>query len=292
MENTVYKDIIEICQEIIECETPETKEQCTKAIELLSGLKIKLSANRESNNRLFKKDSLVRDIIEYCILDVFNYSHEIIQNGVQLINDGDRRILDRKIIDFSPIGKTFNDKLETIVRNKILNSYEVNKFDGKSRFIIRQLFKAYYTNPLQMPSYALYRLEKNLKQKADTCKINLLPKDGTTTEMKEIDFKTMDRSIVKALISSLKLEKINVNVEVPDDLKLFYESSDEEEISKQFYDKLKKLDETKDDNSNQSVFLNGLIENHYMYLATICDYISGMSDNYAKKEYKDLYLAD
>ena len=288
MENTVYKDIIEICQEIIGDEIPETKEQCTKAIKLLSALKIRLSANSKSNDRLFKKDSLVRDIIEYCILDVFNYSREVIQNGVQLINDGDRRILDKKIIDFSPIGKMFNDKLEALVKNRILNSYEVNKFDGKSRFIIRQLFKAYYTNPLQMPSYALYRLEKNLKQKADTCKINLLLKDGTTTEMKEIDFKTMDRSIVKALISSLKLEKINVNVEVPDDLKL----SDEEENSKQFYDELKKLDETKDDNSNKSVFLNGLIENHYMYLATICDYISGMSDNYAKKEYKDLYLAD
>jgi dGTPase len=292
MENTVYKDIIEICQKIINDETPETKEQGTKAIKLLSDLKIKLSKNSESNDRLFKKDSLVRDIIEYFIIDVFNHSREVIQNGVQLINDGDRRILDKKIIDFSPIGKMFNDKLEAIVRNKILNSYEVNKFDGKSRFIIRQLFKAYYTNPLQMPSYALYRLEKNLKQKDDTCKINLLLKDETTTEMKEINFKTMDRSTVKALISSLKLEKINVNVEVPDNLKLFDESADEKEIGKQFWGKLKKVDERKDDKSNQAVFLKCLIENHYMYLATICDYISGMSDNYAKKEYKELYLVD
>ena len=229
MENTVYKDIIEICQEIIDYETPETKEQCTKAIKLLSDLKRKLSANRDSNDRLFKKDSLVRDIIEYFIIDVFNHSREVIQNGVQLINDGDRRILDKEVVNFSPIGKMFNDKLETIVRNKILNSYEVNKFDGKSRFIIRQLFKAYYTNPLQMPSYALYRLEKNLKQKADTCKIKLLPETGDPTKMKDINFKTMNRDTVKALISSLKLEKINVNVEVPDDLKLFDESTDEKE---------------------------------------------------------------
>ena len=292
MENTVYKDIIEICQEIIDYETSETKEQCTKAVKLLSHLKIKLSANCESNDRLFKKDSLIRDIIEYCILDVFNYSREVIQNGVQLINDGDRKILEKKIIDFSRIGQQFNDKLETLVKNKILNSYEVNKFDGKSRFIIRQLFKAYYTNPLQMPSYALSRLERNLKQKADTCEIKLLLKDEITTEMKEIDFKTMDRAIVKALISSLKLEKINVNVEVPDDLNLFDESADKKEISKQFYGELKKLNERKDDNSNQVVFLKCLIENHYMYLATICDYISGMSDNYAKKEYKELYLVD
>jgi len=290
--NTVYNDIINICQEIIKDETLATKEQYTKAIKLLSDLKIKLTANRDSKNSLFKNDSLVRDIIEYFILDVFNYSRGVIQNGVKLINDVDRRILDKKIIDFSPIGKMFNDKLEALVKNRILNSYEVNKFDGKSRFIVRQLFKAYYTNPLQMPSYALYRLERNLKQKADTCKIKLLLEKGNTTEMKGINFKTMDRAIVKALISSLKLEKINVNVEVPVDLKyLFEESSDEKEISK-FYYKLKELNAGMDDNSNQAVFLRCLIDNHYMYLATICDYISGMSDNYAKKEYKELYMVD
>jgi dGTPase len=291
--DTVYRDIIKICQEIIKDETLATKEQYIKAIELLNELKKKLTANCESKNSLFKNDSLVRDIIEYFILDVFNYSREVIQNGVQLINDGDRRILDKKIIDFSPIGKMFNDKLEALVKNRILNSYEVNKFDGKSRFIVRQLFKAYYTNPLQMPSYALYRLEGNLNRKADTCKIKLLLEDGTKTEMKKIDFKTMDRAIVKPLISSLKLEKINVNVEVPDDSKdLFEELADEKEISKQFYCKLKELNDGKDDNSNQSVFLKCLLGNHYMYLATICDYISGMSDNYAKKEYKELYLVD
>ena len=76
------------------------------------------------------------------------------------------------------------------------------------------------------------------------------------------------------------------------DLKLFNESTDENEISKKFCGEFKKVNERKDDNSNQAVFLKCLIENHYMYLATICDYISGMSDNYAKKEYKELYLVD
>ena len=289
---TAYDAIIEICQKIIDDEIPTTEEQCTEAIKLLNDLKLKLSANNKSNNRLFKNDSLVRDIIEYLILDVSNYSRGVIQNGVKLINSEDRRILDKKIIDFSPIGQKFNDKLEALVKNRILNSYEVNKFDGKSRFIIRQLFKAYYTNPLQMPSYALYRLEGNLNQKADICKIKLLLENKITTEMKDINFKTMDRAIIEPLISSLKLEKINVKVEVPDDLKLFDESDDEKEISKQFYHRLKELNGVKDDNSNQALFLKCLIENHYMYLATICDYISGMSDNYAKKEYKELYLVD
>jgi len=293
--NTVYKDIIKICHEIIDCETTATKKQYTEAIKLIMCLEKKISANSESNDILFKKDSLIRNIIEYLILDVHDNTLKIIQNGVQFKNKENRRFLDmnQKTVDFSPIGQKFNDKLESLVKNRILNSYEVNKFDGKSRFIIRQLFKAYYTNPLQMPSYVLSRLEGNLKRKADTCKIKLLLEKINTTEMKDINFKTMDRAIVKALISSLKLEKINDNVEVPDDLKdLFEESADDKEISKNFYHRLKELNDGTDDNSNQPVFLKCLLENHYMYLATICDYISGMSDNYAKKEYKELYLVD
>jgi len=291
--NKVYDDIIKICKEIIDNEIPTTNEQCANAKKLLSNLNTKLSKNRESNDSLFKNDSLVRDIIEYFILDVFNYSREVIQNDVKLINDVDRRILVEKIIYFSPIGKMFNDELEALVKNRILNSYEVNKFDGKSRFIIRQLFKAYYTNPLQMPSYALSRLEGNLKQKVDTCKIKLLPENGNPTEMKNINFETMNRATLKVLINSLKLEKINRSIEIPVDIKAYFdESADEKDISKLFYHKLKELNEEKDDNSNQAVFLKCLIENHYMYLATICDYISGMSDNYAKKEYKELYLVD
>lgn len=286
--NKVYIGIIKNCQEIISDKAIEADKQCERSLILLKNLETKLDHNSKSGSNIFKIDSLVRDIIDYFIRDTFNYSREIIQNGAQLINDGDRRILDKNIIDFSPIGKSFNDKLEALIKNTILNSYEVNKFDGKSRFIIRQLFKAYYTNPLQMPSYVLSRLEGNLKQKADTCKIELLLEKGKTTEMKDIDFKTMGRDIRKALISSLKLEDLYINVEVPKEIKSLIKKEDHDEL----YQRLKELNDGKNDGSNSAVFLECLLENHYMYLATICDYISGMSDNYAKKEYKELYLVD
>ena len=38
------------------------------------------------------------------------------------------------------------------------------------------------------------------------------------------------------------------------------------------------------------LFIKCLIENHYSYLSVICDYIAGMTDNYAKIEYEKLYL--
>lgn len=36
--------------------------------------------------------------------------------------------------------------------------------------------------------------------------------------------------------------------------------------------------------------MKGLSELHYVYLSTICDYISQMTDDYAIKEYEELYL--
>jgi dGTPase len=49
------------------------------------------------------------------------------------------------------------------------------------------------------------------------------------------------------------------------------------------------LDSLKNENE---ILLKYLLENNYAYLSTICDYIAGMSDNYAKKEYEELYLVD
>lgn len=292
--NEVYKEILIISQEIIDEATTKSKQQHTKEIKFLGDLKKKLNVNYYSSNRQFKTDSLVRDIIEYFILDVRNTTLNSIQNGIELMDDNGRKILAVKLVDFSPVGQEFNDKLEALVKNRILNSYEVNKFDGKSRFIIRQLFKAYYTNPLQMPSYALYRLQKNLIQNTNNCKIKLLLEDRTTTDMKDINLNTMNRPKVKALINSLKLEELSYSVEIPDDLKyLFQESNIEDGFNNEFYKKLKDLNDGKvNDGPAETAFLKCLLENHYMYIATICDYIAGMSDNYAKKEYKELYLVD
>ena len=48
--------------------------------------------------------------------------------------------------DFQIVEKSFQDFL----KNRILNSFEAQRMDGKGRFIIRRLFKAYITNPRQL----------------------------------------------------------------------------------------------------------------------------------------------
>ncbi len=292
----LYDEVIGIIQKIISNKSQYTnvkKDHLDNLIELLIRLQQSLFQNKEAS-QLLKTDSLVRNIIEYFILDVFANSHLRIQENPRLTPDGKRKILQNQVVCFSPIGRELNIELEKLVKYRILNSYEVNKFDGKSRFIVRQLFKAFYTNPRQMPSYVLGRLAKELKHNAEIYSIKLTY-DGETIALKDIDFNKMNRTEVEMLIESLKLENLDTILEAPLKMRtLIQESTSEQEINEAFYEKLKSISSLKIDELTSSTdrLLKCLVENHYAYLSTICDYIAGMSDNYAKSEYKKLYLVD
>lgn len=56
--------------------------------------------------------------------------------------------------------ETFNN----LISSQVLNSYEVNCFDGKSKYIIRKLFDAYFANPLQLPDNTLKRIDREIKR--------------------------------------------------------------------------------------------------------------------------------
>lgn len=59
--------------------------------------------------------------------------------------------------------------LKEIKDNYITNNYKINMIDGKARFIIRRLIKAYLTNPKQLPDLYLkqYSNECNIKDIVD-----------------------------------------------------------------------------------------------------------------------------
>ena len=50
------------------------------------------------------------------------------------------------------------EKLHKTLKKRILKSFLVERMDGKGRFILRQLWKAYVTNPQQLPDRAILRL--------------------------------------------------------------------------------------------------------------------------------------
>ena len=118
-------------------------------------------------------------------------------------------------------GTVFNFKsaLSTVV----LYTYDVQRSDSKGKYIIKNLFEAYYTNPQQLPDSAIRKFRKATGNFSDDDYVNT----GTM------------RSEFEKYINDFRMHD---NVE--DDLKL---------------------------------------------MRTICDYIAGMTDNFAISEYEKLY---
>lgn len=276
------------------------------------------------NNLQWKK--LTSIIISYFIIDItINTMNKISQyrnfDNILLIEENHKYVID-SIVDFSLIGKKFNDKIEEFVENKIINSFNVNRFDGKGKFILRQLFKAYYENPRQMPRKQLVILIKNIKnviQKFPTLKNEIKLMSIDLNELYNINENNVD---IKNLTVLLDLLKLNINFN--DGKSKNEDNSDTEcieiifkeigfnfdEILKKKYDvesflqvsfkkifeycsKTDLLDlEKRGQCSEILIFCKALLEFHYIYLSTICEYISQMTDDYAEKEYRELYLSN
>lgn len=74
-------------------------------------------------------------------------------------------------IYFSPDLEEFDKRFQTLLKNSVINSYAAQALDGKGSYIIRKLFKAYYTNPNQMQDSAVRTLFRELGQQYERSKI-------------------------------------------------------------------------------------------------------------------------
>lgn len=234
----------------------------------------------------FKINQLTRDVIDFFITDVTtNSMNNILKKGLTCkVNYDGRVYFKEKLVDFSYYGKQLDEAIEEYIKAKILNSYNVNRFDGNSRYIIKQLFKAYYANPRQMPKHNLERLQSKVKKICNEIYDVKVLFDGKPIEIKTISFNDDKKGIIEVYTNLLKLklskiQLINYSGEV---------ISDKEEI----LDDISKLKISKNelkDLSEKERYVYALREIRYYYLSTICDYIAGMTDNYAIDEFKKLY---
>lgn len=276
-------------------------------------------ANQSIYEDEYKRDTLIRDIIEYFICDVTLTSFYNIDKNAEksMIVDGPRKFFSRKIIDFSEIGAKFDKKINQYINNRIVNSNQVNRFDGKANYVINRLFKAYYFNPLQMSEFSLKRLRSLILENSDIYSIrlkNYTDENENPIAIKNISFSESKPDEVKKLIEYLKLE-ININELIhplsehlnvnPKNLnRINDEDSDYLTIGELPLYKLLKSKELKlicqrsiilqkneiiDKQNDEERFIKCMLEDHYAFLSVICDYISGMTDNYANNEYSQLY---
>ncbi|WP_010294489.1 deoxyguanosinetriphosphate triphosphohydrolase family protein [Clostridium senegalense] len=234
----------------------------------------------------FKINQLTRDVIDFFITDVTtNSMNNILKKGFNVKAESNNRIyFKEKLVDFSYYGKQLDEAIEEYIKAKILNSYNVNRFDGNSRYIIKQLFKAYYANPRQMPKHNLERLQSNVKKIcSDIYNVKILF-NGKKIEIKNISFNNDKKGIIESYTNLLKfkLEKMDLldfNDNVIDNKQNLLEEIANFQIEETNLENL----------TEKERYIYTLKELRYYYLSTICDYIAGMTDNYAIDEFKKLY---
>lgn len=264
-------------------------------LELKDKLQIDEVVKNIQNKKLKDDDEIdliwitcIRDIVSYFIMDVSDNSLNIIfnsnKNETIFFDESTRRkYIIKKLVDFSQCAYELHKSLELFIENRIINSYEVNCFDGKGEYILRQLFKAYYKNPKQMPQSQLKILEKMIKKNSEKygeLKINGIPSTSIkfipASFEEEIDFNDVEK-----LILSLKLENDEFATMVLENIK--DENPTNEQISNWLNNKI-------NENNNMNTLIKHYLENHFAYLYVISNYISKMTDNYAEKQYSKLYL--
>ena len=227
----------------------------------------------------------ISDIVSYFIMDVSKNSLTTIYSDKKesiYEKNNERKYIIKKLVDFSECADILHKSMELFIENRIINSYEVNCFDGKGEYIIRQLFKAYYKNPKQMPQSQLKILEKMIKKNSKDygeLKINKKPissiKFIPSTFEDEIDY-----GDVEDLILTLKLENNEFN-EIIQNKSEKLENPD---------DNIKNWLNEQITTENTDKKLKPYLENHFAFLYVISNYIAKMTDNYAEKQYSKLYL--
>ncbi len=186
------------------------------------------------------------------------------------------------IIYFAPVGREFNNKLKDYLMSTVLNSEIVEKIDGKANYIIKRLFKAYITNPHQLPDDSLKQMLKIIKED----KKNIL-------------------KLVKKKVAAIKkgfeiLGKVS-NPEIKEIKEIKVLTEDHENIKATLEQFVKPMGSPPRDKENESESLRKLrtLLNNSILLAlpyfnalicrTICDYIGAMTDSEALMEYDKLY---
>ncbi len=120
-----------------------------------------------TTNRYLKQNMLIRGIIHLCVTDVIRQSARSLSSWTERhkINSTEnfyakRELIKSHTIGFSPQGKRLFQELKYFVHKFIINSFAINRADGRARHFLSGLFRAYYQNPRQLDSYQLLRFKE------------------------------------------------------------------------------------------------------------------------------------
>lgn len=127
-----------------------------------------IKANEHTNTPAYETRSfIIKHLVGFLISDVDKASEKKIKSYIEQTSkkDGDYWFTEPCIV-FSDEVDANQKKLQKWVSDKIIRSEEISISDSKSEYIIRQMFRAFYQHPLELPDYVLsryFRLSSDIK---------------------------------------------------------------------------------------------------------------------------------
>jgi dGTPase len=124
---------------------------------------------RNESRRWLRQNTLIRELIGFFVSDVIAASadrirHFLDRHGIEdhPAFSGRAREVSQTTIWFSSQTKALFDELKAFIYQFIINHIDVNRQDWRARKVITALFRAYWSNPLTLPTYLLLRAHTEL----------------------------------------------------------------------------------------------------------------------------------
>jgi dGTPase len=124
----------------------------------------------KTSSSFLKQNMMIRGIIHLLVTNTVMSSGARLKEWAEKkeikIHDdfiSKRDVVENKTIWFNEEGDRLYRDLNEFVYRWIINSFNVNRADGRARYFMRKLFAGYYKNPLQLESYVLIRFKERAK---------------------------------------------------------------------------------------------------------------------------------
>lgn len=133
---------------------------------------IKIGKINDKEVKIARLGSFIVNLLTYNAIHNIADSLRGIQNHYDMVcsEDFERFKKKKKFVDelkkriyFDKSLKEKDKVFEKFIHNRILNSQKAQAMDGKGSFLVRELFKAYITNPQQLPDKTIETLFNNMK---------------------------------------------------------------------------------------------------------------------------------
>ena len=170
---------------------------------------------------------------------------------------------------FSNNVNRLNDMIDEIIRNKVVMSQEVTKFDYDACNIIIKLFKTYYENPRLLNDNVIHRIFFDMY-------------DNQLLQHYAVDFRNMNKDYIEEVINAIHAIDKSVYV------KLKNISEDDEKLITNKIDYELEKEMKGDEEKYKLLKLKISYEQQKIIIRNICDYIAGMTDSFALEEYNGI----